>query len=51
MLPAMQDDYARAEAEVRAHDKDRYLANDLATAKAAVLDGTLSGAVQTDLFS
>ena len=33
------------------HDKDRYLAPDVAWAKAAVLDGALSGAVQERLFS
>ena len=30
--------------------KDRYLAPDVAWAKAAVLDGALSGAVQAELF-
>jgi histidine ammonia-lyase len=32
------------------HDKDRYLAPDVAWAQAAVLDGALSGAVQAELF-
>jgi histidine ammonia-lyase len=44
----------RAHAAIRAavpfHAKDRYLAPDVAWAKAAVLDGALSGAVQADLF-
>ncbi|MEA3044389.1 MAG: histidine ammonia-lyase [Sphingomonadales bacterium] len=37
-------------AAVPHHDKDRYLAPDLAWAQAAVLDGALAGAVQADLF-
>jgi len=45
---------ARAHAAIRAsvpfHEKDRYLAPDVAWAKAAVLDGALSSAVQADLF-
>jgi len=45
---------ARAHAAIRAavpfHDKDRYLAPEVAWAKAAVLDGALSGAVQAELF-
>ncbi len=45
----------RARAAIRAavpfHARDRYLAPDVAWAKAAVLDGALSGAVQESLFS
>jgi histidine ammonia-lyase len=45
---------ARARAAIRAsvpfHRKDRYLAPDVAWAKAAVLDGALASAVQADLF-
>ena len=44
----------RAHAAIRGHvdfyEKDRYLAGDIAWAKAAVLDGALSGAVQEALF-
>jgi histidine ammonia-lyase len=44
----------RAHAAIRAavpfHEKDRYLAPDLAWARAAVLDGALASAVQADLF-
>ena len=42
--------HAAIRAAVPFHDKDRYLAPDVAWAKAAVLDGALSGAVQADLF-
>jgi histidine ammonia-lyase len=46
---------ARAHGALRAavpfHRKDRYLAPDLGWAQAAVLDGALAGAVQTDLFA
>jgi histidine ammonia-lyase len=46
---------ARAHAAIRAsvphHARDRYLAGDVAWAKAAVLDGALSGAVQAELFA
>jgi len=38
-------------AAVPHHDKDRYLAPDLAWAQAAVLDGALAGAVQAELFA
>jgi histidine ammonia-lyase len=45
----------RARAAIRAsvphHDKDRYLAPDIAWAKAAVLDGAVSGAIEQSLFS
>jgi histidine ammonia-lyase len=45
---------ARAHAAIRAsvpfHEKDRYLAPDVAWAKAAVLDGALASAVQAELF-
>jgi histidine ammonia-lyase len=46
---------AEAQAAIRAavpfHAADRYLADDMEWAKAAVLDGALSGAVQAELFS
>ena len=45
---------ARAHAAIRAsvpfHEKDRYLAPDVAWAQTAVLDGALASAVQADLF-
>jgi histidine ammonia-lyase len=45
---------ARAHAAIRAsvpfHEKDRYLAPDVAWAQTAVLDGTLASAVQADLL-
>jgi histidine ammonia-lyase len=45
----------RARAAIRAavphHDRDRYLAGDVAWAQAAVLDGAVSDAVQTELFA
>ena len=45
---------ARAHAAIRAsvpfHEKDRFLAPDIAWAKAAVLDGALASAVQAELF-
>ena len=49
--PRLGKAHAAIRAGIPFHDRDRYLANDLAKAKATVLDGTLSGAVQTDLFS
>ncbi len=33
------------------HDKDRYLAPDIAWAQGAVLDGALAGAVHAELFA
>jgi histidine ammonia-lyase len=46
---------AAAVAAIRAHvafyERDRYLAGDVAWAKAAVLDGALSSAVQASLFA
>jgi histidine ammonia-lyase len=47
---ALQSALAAIRAAVPFHDKDRYLAPDVAWAKAAVLDGALSGAVQ-ELFA
>jgi histidine ammonia-lyase len=48
--PALQMTMDAIRANVPFYDKDRYLAGDLAWAKAAVLDGALSGAVQAELF-
>jgi histidine ammonia-lyase len=48
--PPLQAAHAAIRASVPFHEKDRYLAPDLAWAKQAVLDGTLSGAVQVELF-
>jgi histidine ammonia-lyase len=47
---ALQSALEAIRAAVPFHDKDRYLAPDVAWAKAAVLDGALSGAVQ-ELFA
>jgi histidine ammonia-lyase len=41
---------AAIRAAIPFHDKDRYLADDVAWARQAVLDGALSGAVQAGLF-
>jgi histidine ammonia-lyase len=41
---------ARIRESVRFHEADRYLADDVALARKAVLDGALSGAVQSELF-
>ena len=49
--PALEAARAAIRAVVPFHDKDRYLAPDVAWAKAAVLDGAVSGAVQERLFS
>ncbi len=49
--PALQAALAAIRGAVPHHDKDRYLADDVAWAKAAVLDGALSGAVQAMLFA
>jgi len=49
--PALEQARAAIRAAVPHHAKDRYLAGDVAWAKAAVLDGALSGAVQHALFS
>jgi histidine ammonia-lyase len=49
--PPLQAAHAAIRASVPFHEKDRYLADDVAWAKRAVLDGTLSGAVQSELFS
>ena len=48
--PPLAEAHAAIRASVPFHEKDRYLAPDLAWAQAAVLDGALSGAVQADLF-
>ena len=48
--PALARAHAAIRAAVTFHEKDRYLAPDIAWAKAAVLDGALAGAVQADLF-
>jgi histidine ammonia-lyase len=46
---------AKAVAAIRAsvpfQTRDRYMADDIAWARSAVLDGTLSGAVQAELFA
>ena len=49
--PPLEQARAAIRASVPHHDKDRYLAPDLAWAKASVLDGAVSGAVEQDLFS
>lgn len=49
--PALKAAHGAIRAAVPHHGKDRYLAGDLGWAKAAVLDGTLTGAVQTRLFA
>jgi len=41
---------AAIRAEIKFHAADRYLADDVALARKAVLDGALSSAVQTELF-
>jgi histidine ammonia-lyase len=48
--PSLKAAHDTIRAAVPFHAKDRYLANDVAWAKRAVLDGILSGAVQTALF-
>jgi len=48
--PPLKRAHAAIRAAVPFHAKDRYLAPDVAWAKAAVLDGALSGAVQAGLF-
>jgi len=48
--PPLKAAHAAIRAAVPFHAKDRYLAPDVAWAKAAVLDGALSGAVQAGLF-
>jgi histidine ammonia-lyase len=49
--PRLAAAHAAIRAAVPFHEKDRYLANDIAWAQAAVLDGALSGAVQEGLFA
>jgi histidine ammonia-lyase len=49
--PALRPAVAAIRKEVPHHDADRYLADDLAWAKQAVLDGALAGTVPTDLFA
>jgi histidine ammonia-lyase len=48
--PALRGALAAIRAAVPFHDRDRYLADDAAWARGAVLDGALSGAVQAGLF-
>ena len=48
--PPLAKAHAAIRASVLFHEKDRYLAPDLAWAQMAVLDGALVGAVQADLF-
>jgi len=48
--PALSEAVASIRANVPFHAADRYLADDMEWAKAAVLDGALSDAVQTGLF-
>ena len=49
--PPLQAAHGAIRASVPFHEKDRYLGPDVAWAKQAVLDGTLSGAVQSELFA
>jgi histidine ammonia-lyase len=49
--PALHDAWCAIRADIPHHDRDRYLAADLTWAKQAVLGGTLSGAVEAELFS
>jgi histidine ammonia-lyase len=49
--PPLVEALAAIRAAIPFHDKDRYLADDVAWAKQAVLDGALSGAVQAGLFA
>ncbi|TMJ17602.1 MAG: histidine ammonia-lyase [Alphaproteobacteria bacterium] len=49
--PPLQAAHAAIRASVPFHEKDRYLAPDIAWAKRAVLDGALSSAVQAELFA
>ena len=49
--PPLGRTHAAVRAAVPFHEKDRYLAPDLAWARKAVLDGALTGAVQADLFA
>jgi histidine ammonia-lyase len=48
--PPLAHAHAAIRASVPFHEKDRYLAPDVAWAKAAVLDGALASAVQAGLF-
>ena len=48
--PPLEGARAAIRAAVPHHDADRYLADDVAWAKQAVLDGALSSAVQSQLF-
>lgn len=49
--PALLQAVATIRTSVPFHASDRYLADDMEWAKATVLDGALSGAVQAELFS
>jgi histidine ammonia-lyase len=48
--PLLSEAIGTIRAAVPFHARDRYLADDIGWAKQAVLDGTLSGAVQAELF-
>jgi len=48
--PPLRAAHGAIRASAPHHDKDRYLAPDVAWAQATVLDGAISGAVQADLF-
>jgi histidine ammonia-lyase len=48
--PALKEAHAAIRASVPFYASDRYLADDIAWARRAVLDGALSGAVQAPLF-
>ena len=48
--PALQPAYEAIRAVIPFYASDRYIADDLAWAQRAVLDGALSGAVQSQLF-
>jgi len=48
--PALEQARGAVRAHLPFYSADRYLADDLAWAQSAVLDGTLSGAVQAELF-
>ena len=49
--PALARAHAAIRDAVPFHEEDRYLAPDLVWAQAAVLDGTLTGAIQAELFA
>jgi histidine ammonia-lyase len=49
--PALQRAAASIREAVPFHERDRYLADDIAWARDRVLDGALAGAVQAELFN